>query len=306
MLAGYWPSISRSGRFITRTIHRGRYREVLTNEQILELEDAVSAHLSRALEALRAEEGELKDALADFGISSSDIQSANPKRLTMLVDNPAQSMALDLALAADSVVAQLRVLDSLYYRRGLTRSESSARTQQEIRRAVNRLDGALRFVFRVAQRTRSYCERTAHEQFEQIRQDEERRRQRQADELAARAREDAASEERLREIRAESDALWAGIEKEQQAERRHRQDLARKAAAEAIERGRREAEASFGPFAAADGASGASGAIDAADPAPAQDSRTEPPAPAANEDSSSSQSTEKPENPLPAEKGELP
>jgi hypothetical protein len=256
VLAGYWPSISRGGRFFSRSIHRGRYREVLTREEILQLEDAVSAHIARAIEEFRAQERELADILSDFGIGACDIESAKPKRCTTLIDNPMQSMAMDLALAADSVAAQLRVLDSLYYRRGLTRSESSERTQEEIRRAMHRLDGALRFVFRVAQRARSYCERTADAQFEQVRRDERRREQRRAQEEAARARERQASEARVRKIRAESDALWAGIEKERKAEQKERQARARKAAADAIEKSRQEAEEAFGPIAGEKDSSG--------------------------------------------------
>ena len=246
-LGGYWVSLSRAGRFITRTIHRGRYREAITREEIFELEDAVAAHLARALEALRARERELADVLADFGIGAADVVSARPKRVTMLIDNPMQTMGLDLALAVDSVVALLWVLDSLYYRRGLTKSESSARTQADIRRAMNRLQGELLYVIKVAKKSHSYCERIADEQYGQLREDEERREKRRSAEEAARERQEQDSEERLRAVRAESDALWADIEKKRRAERRQKENAARKAAAAAIERSRRKAEAAFGP-----------------------------------------------------------
>ena len=253
LLAGQWTQICRAGRFLDRTIHRGRYRDAISEDEIARFEDAGFGELTRHLEAMRARAREVAELLAEFGVRPEDIVGVSVKTFSAHICNPFQAMAFDLCQEADTLTSMLRVLDTFYYRRGLTRSASGAATREETTSIRHHVYGAIRAVIEPQDRLHSHLESIVRKQREQLAADEERRKNRAEAKHKAEAERKQQEAERRESAREKGEAVWSGVEARMQAERRKHRADARRQAREAAEEARRKAAESFGPIPAANG-----------------------------------------------------
>ena len=160
LLVREWPHICRAGRFLGRTMFLKCYKDVISEDQIVRLEEGVAHELSLCLKELRSRVVEVEQLLDGYGVYSEAGHGKNLWTFCADISNPLAASALEFCQVADMLTALLRVLDSCCERRGLTRSESSAAIRKEMDAIHRRVSGAIRQVIEVQKQTRAYIERS--------------------------------------------------------------------------------------------------------------------------------------------------
>lgn len=229
--AARWPEVSAASRFFSRGVRKNYYRAALTEEEIDELEEKVTGHISDEIDALKAKEQELLQTLAEFGLSEQSVTCANVFRLNLMIETAEQALMVDLAEAADNVSSLLHVLDTLYYRRGLTRSQSSEMTQKGVQNAMNTLGETTLFLVRSSRKTSRHCETQARQARQEREKAEKTRKAREEEKQA----EDRRKEAEKQELSRKADEILAEAERRRLAEKKAGEERVKRQAKEKIE-----------------------------------------------------------------------